>query len=316
MGRSTKQGFDYFPWDVDGIDEIHLDMCMDEFGSDAYTMFHFILSKIYRDKGYYVIRDKAFDFAASRKLRVDRERINKVMESLEENELIITVDLDGKKYITSEGIQKQFIQLRKDCKRSGDFGLIPQIWLLKGFAEISSEEIGRNPKKSPKVKESKVKENKEQNSTVNKTDKKENNESNSDSETDSDSDYFSPMVKTLIGRLKSEGLDVKPNTVDWLKWMVKEFDESFINDTVEEALTLYREGKVYNPIGYIRNKVDETSYTIPFKAEPKRRKPDPDCPICHGDGGFFRKTILNGVEGAGEWVQCECTKPLQDVKEM
>lgn len=310
MGRSTKQGFDYFPWDVDGIDEIHLDMCMDEFGSDAYTMFHFVLSKIYRDKGYYVIRDKAFDFAASRKLRVDRERINKVMESLEENDLITTVDFDGKKYITSEGIQKQFIQLRKDCKRSGDFGLIPQIWLLKGFAEISSEEIGRNPKKSPKVKESKGKESK-QNRT--ETERKNNNEN----DPDSDSDSFLHLIKSIVEKFVTEGLDVKPNTIEWLKWAVKNFGQSRINEMAEEALSLYREGKVYNPIGYIRNKLDEPYYMIPFMAQqPKRHDPDPNCPVCHGEGGYFRKTFLNGGEGAGEWVKCKCIQPLQKAKEM
>lgn len=165
MGRSTKQGFDYFPWDVDGIDEIHLDMCMDEYGSDAYALFHFVLSKIYKDKGYYVVRDKAFDFAAARKLRVDRERINSVMDSLIENDLLEIIEHHGKSYITSDGIQKQFLQMRRDCKRAGDFEMIPEIWLLKGYPWISSEEIGRFQNKSPKVKESKVKESKENKNT-------------------------------------------------------------------------------------------------------------------------------------------------------
>ncbi len=44
--------------------------------------------------------------------------------------------------------------------------MIPQIWLLEGYLGISSEEIGRFQKKSPKVKESKENESKENKNTV------------------------------------------------------------------------------------------------------------------------------------------------------
>lgn len=240
MGRNPKQGFDYFPWDVDGINEIHIDMCMDEFGSDAYTMFHFILSAIYRDKGYFVIRDRAFDFAAARKLRVSRERINAVMDSLEENGLITTIEYDGKPYITSHGIQVQFLRMRKDCNRTGEFEMIPEIWLVNEFTGISSEKILKKEIKYTKQNKTKVKKSKEKQST----------EYNAESSDDFQS-FFSES-EDLIFNLEMAGIKVDKGSRQWIGSAFREYDKRSISEAFATALEKAKSGEVRNAVGYAR----------------------------------------------------------------
>jgi hypothetical protein len=321
LARPPKIGLDYFPLQTDIGSDPKIIKMIRKGGKDAWTIFTWILILTYKD-GFYTTKENVVETILWMFRDIEEERIEECIG------IMIDADiLDKESYekgiITSHGIQSQYRDITKRREVHSKTGL----WLLNTETELLYTETQQKPSyciqkphnnginvyKSTQTETETEKET--ENKTETETESKADDGNGSDSETDSDS--FSPLIKSLIGRLKAEGLDVKPNTVEWLKWVVVKYEKSFINDTVEEAIAKYRDGTIYNPVGYIRSKFDDASYTIPFtEPKPKRKKPDPDCPICHGEGGFFRKTILNGVEGAGEWVQCECTKPMPEAKEM
>lgn len=248
MARA-KQGFSYYPWEcgTGGINDRHIDYCMEQCGSDAFALYHFYLDAIYSDKEWYVIRDKSLDYAASRKLRIDRERVAEVLECLKGGGLIDEIEHDGKTYLTSEGIQKQFLQMRKDCKRTGEFEFIPGIWLLGESSETfriipkHSETFGNIPEKSPKAKQSRKKEIKENQIKAEQFE--------SDSFDDFQSSSFSDLI---IESLKGEGVTISRNTLIWIDKAVKTYDRRSIEEAIDTAIKKKDAGEVKNIVGYAK----------------------------------------------------------------
>lgn len=239
MGRRSKQGFDYFPWEVGGggINDRKIDASMDECGSDAYALYHFLLDAIYSDKEYYVVRDKALDFAAARKLRVSKGRIQEVIECLKEYDLIVEIEHDGEIYITSHGIQTTFLRMRSECKRSGDFERIPGVWMLDGEKNISSDLIRKNPIKSDKVNKSKQKESK-----TNKTTQEEPAEVGP-----VESDVFVPSYSEKaekFNRILENEMHMGPKEYTWVRDAVDFYDERAIQEAIDLGLKAKSEGRL------------------------------------------------------------------------
>lgn len=258
MGRPTKQGFDFFPWEcgAGGINDRHVDMAMDECGTDAYTLYHFLLDAIYSDKGYYVIRDKALDYSAARKLRVTKERIAEVFECLLNNELIVEIEQDGETFITSKGIQKRFLWIRSQCRRTGEFEMVPNVWMIGEFLPSKSEEIGENtndaeeigilPSKSDKEKEKKLKERKVNESKSNKK---------------KDSDFFldnpfslSYSESELLQALKEMGAKINSRTPHWVSETLKTYDKESIKEAMLIAYQKKNDGELDGSfVGYVNS---------------------------------------------------------------
>ena len=312
-GRPPKEKLDYYSMEDGWIHDYKIRRIVRTEGYAGLGFYSYLLHEVYH-RSYYVRYDEDFIFNASDYGNVEEEQIINWVDKMVKHNLIKVIDTEEGKVITSTGIQKRYLFIRRSLKRASKF--IPKIgiWLLKEdensiMDEKTGAKLNYDPENEDEI---------ELCSTETGKGKRKGKETETGKEKEgsvSELDDNTVLSDSLISRLKSEGLDVGKNTEDWIANAIRVHGADTIKGKFEEGLEGYKVGEIRNPVGWVIKQME--SYMIPFtEPKPKRKKPDPDCPICHGEGGFFRKTILNGVEGAGEWVQCECTKPMQDVKEM
>ena len=82
MGRPKKQGLDYFPVDTDIFDDFGIRILMSKFGADGFALYMYILTRIYRDKGYYIVADEDLELIASHDLGMSCEKVRQVLAYL------------------------------------------------------------------------------------------------------------------------------------------------------------------------------------------------------------------------------------------
>jgi hypothetical protein len=155
MARPTRDGFDYFPLDVDIMQDKAIRRAVSKFGSDAFAIYIYILCECYRDKGYYLVIDDDFLFTASETLRITEKKIIDVLVYLESKHLFKTFDYGDYSILTSSGIQRRWLKVRQDLRRKSPINIIQEVWLLeeKPSDDVvsytqKSENYGENPQKS------------------------------------------------------------------------------------------------------------------------------------------------------------------------
>ncbi|WP_281672687.1 DUF4373 domain-containing protein [Pseudoramibacter alactolyticus] len=123
MARPVKQGLDYFPFDVDLINDRKLRKAKLKHGYQATMVYIVLLTLIYKDKGYYldyrddVQEDVILDVidCMQGKYRPDIETVREIIHQLAEDRLF---DLDslGAGFLTSRRIQQTYYKAVSDRK--------------------------------------------------------------------------------------------------------------------------------------------------------------------------------------------------------
>jgi hypothetical protein len=140
--------------------------------------------------------------------------------------------------------------MRKDCKRTGEFEMIPEIWLLGHSSETfriipnNSETFRNVPNDSEKLPYSKAEESREKES------KEKQSKAEQRTNADSSDDLQSPFSDNLIELLKDAGVDVKRNTLQKISEWIELYDPRSIEEAVNVAISKSGAGKVKNIIGY------------------------------------------------------------------
>lgn len=158
MGRSRKNGLDYFPFDVDLFQDIRIRKLIKYQSGKAITVYALLLCIIYKD-GYYMRWDKELPFIISEQTGFEEAYILEVINSclklgLFSNELY---ESDG--ILTSKGIQERYQKICDLCRRNCD--ILEYNVISSEEKHISSEEKPINSAKSTQRKEKKSKVNKE-----------------------------------------------------------------------------------------------------------------------------------------------------------
>lgn len=138
MGRPKKTGLDYFPVDTDIFEDFGVKILMARFGSDGFTLYMYILSRAYKDKGYYIIENEDLEFIISKDLSMSREKVRQIMTYLFSRSLLVRI-ADGKSstlvvpvtIITSTGIQKRYQEAVKERASKNPVEVKAEFWLLK-----------------------------------------------------------------------------------------------------------------------------------------------------------------------------------------
>ena len=183
MGRPRKQGLDYFPVDTDIYDDFGIRVLIAKYGCDGIGVYTYILSKIYKDKGYYIEHTEDLELIASQDLRMSREKVRQIIAYLISRSLLVSITSTlaiPVTVITSTGIQRRYQEAVKVRASKNAVEVRAEFWLLtdeetesfikvKAFLSNSekngsnSEKNGSNSEKNTtkkrKVNKSKVKEN-------------------------------------------------------------------------------------------------------------------------------------------------------------
>lgn len=152
MGRKRKQGFSYFPLDIDFFSDIRIRKLIKNNGSQAVSIYLCVLTFIY-ENGYYVVNDRDLGFVISERTGCRESMVSAVLS------YCVSIGLfDETMYkqgvFTSKSVQERYFLMCKSAKRTivfSEYSLISSEEM-----RISSEEIAINSEKST---QSKVKNN-------------------------------------------------------------------------------------------------------------------------------------------------------------
>lgn len=178
MARPRKDGLDYFPVDVNILNDIKTKKLIRSYGTKTVAILIYLLSAIYRDNGYYLQYDDDLKFIIADEFDFEESFVENVISKMVEVDFFNKEIFEQHKILTSEGIQKRFI---KASERRVSVNILQTYCLINdgpaGFMYTETpDELNKceqKPRSSgvsaykgtqSKVKESKVKDSKEKNS--------------------------------------------------------------------------------------------------------------------------------------------------------
>ena len=134
MARPTREGFDYFSLDTTIFtDDSRIRALMYRYQADGLAIYIYLLCRIYREHGYYVVYDEDLEYNIAGDTGVPIGKVRQVMTYLCRRDLLTTVTvakpLQRVDYLTSTGIQRRFQSMAKSRKR--EVSVIKELWLLK-----------------------------------------------------------------------------------------------------------------------------------------------------------------------------------------
>ena len=177
MARPCREGFDYFSLDTNFCtDDTRIRALKYRYQADGLMVYIYLLSKIYRDHGYYTVYDEDLEYAIAGDTGVPVGKVRQVMIYLCGRDLLNKVTVGqpphGVDYLTSAGIQRRFQLMAKSRKR--EVCVFKELWLLsreetepfikvfpsvglsrnnEGFSGRNPNKSGENPYKEKKSKE-------------------------------------------------------------------------------------------------------------------------------------------------------------------
>ena len=169
MGRPRKKGLDYFPVDTDIFNDVVIRILMAKFGADGFTCYMYLLTRIYKDKGYYIELNEDLELIASQDLGMSREKVRQIMEYLFSRSLLVSITstlVVPVTVITSTGIQRRYQEAVKVRASKNAVEVRAEFWLLENEETESFIKVKpflsnseKNTTKKRKVNKSKGKEN-------------------------------------------------------------------------------------------------------------------------------------------------------------
>ena len=164
MARPLSRGIEYYPLDVDFMNDIKIRKIMKSCGPNSIAIIILLLGNIYKDEGYFMKWDEDVCFLVADEVGAKEVYVKEVLKRCLQVDLFSSELFEKYKIITSKGIQKRFFEITKRRKRDN---LINE-YLLVNVTEtgvnvtetiVTEAETGVIVSKSTqsKVKESKVK---------------------------------------------------------------------------------------------------------------------------------------------------------------
>lgn len=131
MARPRKYKLDYFPFDVDFLEDNKIRILKARYKSDGVLMYIFLLTEIYRsDDGYYIQVDDDFEYIISDQLGIDANKVKQVMNFLLKRSLFNDKLFSSDKVLTSAGIQRRWQLAKKEAGKKTPIE-VGRYWLLK-----------------------------------------------------------------------------------------------------------------------------------------------------------------------------------------
>ncbi len=151
MARPVKNGIEYYPLNVDFLEDIKVRKIMRSEGAVTVAVLLDILGKIYKDEGYFLRYDEDVRFFISDFLGIEEEIVESVVLKAVEVGFFNKIIFEQKKILTSKGIQKRFL---KAIERRVNSNILEEI-------DISTDEKLIEFEKNNKIENEEIEENKE-----------------------------------------------------------------------------------------------------------------------------------------------------------
>lgn len=167
MARPTAKGVEYFPLNVNFINDLKVRKLLLSCGAQSIAVLIYLLSTIYKDEGYFVeIHEDEIDLIAL-DVNVTPEFVVKVINKACEVRLFDVNLYENFNILTSKGIQERYLKITERRKNSvviTQFNLI-NVYINSVNVNNNSVNVDNNPVNVYKSTQSKVKKRKVQKST-------------------------------------------------------------------------------------------------------------------------------------------------------
>lgn len=164
MARPLSRGIEYYPLDVDFLNDLKIKKIMKSCGPNSIAIIILLLGNIYGDEGYFMKWDEDVCFLVADAVGAKEVYVKEVLKKCLQVDLFSSELFEKYKIITSKGIQKRFFEITKRRKRENlidDYLLVNVTETGVNVTEtiVTEAETGVIVSKSTqsKVKESKVK---------------------------------------------------------------------------------------------------------------------------------------------------------------
>lgn len=164
MARPLSRGIEYYPLDVDFLNDLKIKKIMKSCGPNSIAIIILLLGNIYGDEGYFMKWDEDVCFLVADAVGAKEVYVKEVLKKCLQVDLFSSLLFEKYKIITSKGIQKRFFEITKRRKRENlidDYLLVnvTETGVIVAETPITVAETGVIVSKSTqsKVKESKVK---------------------------------------------------------------------------------------------------------------------------------------------------------------
>ena len=164
MARPLSRGIEYYPLDVDFVNDIKIRKIMKSCGPNSIAIIILLLGNIYGDEGYFMKWDEDVCFLVADEVGAKEVYVKEVLKKCLQVDLFSNELFKKYKIITSKGIQKRFFEITKRRKRENlidEYLLVnvTETGVIVAETPITVAETGVIVSKSTqsKVKESKVK---------------------------------------------------------------------------------------------------------------------------------------------------------------
>lgn len=118
MARPLKKGMEYFPHDVDAVDDEKIEILRKLFGNDGYAFYFIILERIYRtNTGELLIDTDLKKKILVSKVGVSMKKFDDLLETSLEYELFSSSCYNERKALTSNGIMKRVKQVESEREK-------------------------------------------------------------------------------------------------------------------------------------------------------------------------------------------------------
>lgn len=160
MARKTKQGLDYFPFDVNFFEDDKLQFVSARFGCKGENITIKLLCKIYSDKGYFYKWGEDESLLFAKRAGFEVTLVNDVMNELIKREFFNKDIFNSFGVLTSKGIQERYFEAAKRKKKDG----VIQEYIINETNKVlivtnkplNDAESTQRKEKESKVNESKV----------------------------------------------------------------------------------------------------------------------------------------------------------------
>ena len=168
MARPTAKGVEYFPLNVNFINDLKVRKLLLSCGAEAIAVLIYLLSTIYKDEGYYVeIHEDEIDLIAL-DVNVTPEFVLEVINKACEVRLFDVNLYNNFNILTSKGIQERYLKITERRKNSVVITQFNLINVYNNSINVNNNSINvdNNPVNVYKSTQSKVKESKVKKSKV------------------------------------------------------------------------------------------------------------------------------------------------------
>ena len=169
MARQIKQGIDYYPMDVNFLNDIKVRKVLRGCGAQSMAVILYLLGNIYRDEGYYMRWDDEEDpFLVSDVVGVSEGAVRETIKKSLQVEFFDSKLFEKESILTSKGIQQRFMEatvrrISVNIKaaywlldKTGANMVVEKINVYRNSINVDNNSKNVDDNQQSKVKESKV----------------------------------------------------------------------------------------------------------------------------------------------------------------